>query len=75
MLEAGDGDSKLEQVPLSRVRIDMHEPRRIFKWQRAQEKIIDQTEDRGIQSDPEREREGGNDSEAGRFAELAQRES
>ena len=41
----------------------------------AQEKIVDKTEDRSVQADPERESHDGNDSESGRFAELSQRET
>ena len=53
----------------------MQEPLRFFEWQRAQEKIVDKTEDRSIQADPERESHDSNHSESGRFAELSQRET
>src|SRR5262249_61084281 len=50
-------------------------PLRIFEWQRAQEKVVDKTEDRCVQPNAERERQDCNDSESGRFAELSQRET
>ena len=53
----------------------MQEPLRFFEWQRAQEKIVDKTEDRSVQADPERESHDSNDSESGRFAELSQSET
>ena len=52
----------------------MQEPLRFFEWQRTQKKIVDKTEDRSIQADPERERQDGNDRESGRFAELTKSE-
>jgi hypothetical protein len=53
----------------------MQKPLRFFEWQRAQEKIVDKTEDGSIQADPERESHDSNHSESGRFAELSQRET
>src|SRR5215468_8894139 len=53
----------------------MQEPLWLFEWQRAQEKIVNQTEDGSIQTDSERKGHDGNHSESGRFAELSQRET
>jgi hypothetical protein len=48
--------------------------RRLLEWQAAQEEIVDQAEDGSIQPNPERERDYGEKSKSGRFAELSQSE-
>src|SRR5262249_15168505 len=49
--------------------------RRFLVRQPVQKQIVDQTEDRGVETDPERERRDSNESESRRFAELSQRET
>ena len=46
----------LEQIALPRIRIHVHHASRVFERQTAQKKIVDQTEDRGVQADAESER-------------------
>jgi hypothetical protein len=75
VLEARHGNGQFKQISFACIRIDVHEPLRFFEWQWAQEKIVDKTEDRGIQADPERESQDSNEGESGRFAELSQRET
>ena len=74
MLKARHGDCELEQVALARVRIHVHEPLRLLERESAQEQIVDQTEDGGVQSDAECKRQDGNQSEPRRFAKLAKSE-
>ena len=49
----------------------MHEPVGFVEGQGAQEKIVNQTEDSGVQPDPESERDHREKSKSGRFTELA----
>jgi hypothetical protein len=44
------------------------------KRQRSQEHAFDDGEDRGVCTDPERERQDSDQSESGRFAQLAKSE-
>ena len=57
------------------MREDVKNARRFSKRQPAQEKIVDQTEDRRVQSDPEREGNYCQEGEPRRFAQLPQRET
>jgi hypothetical protein len=75
MLKPRHRHGEFEQIALACIRIEVQEPLRVFEWQRTQEKIVDKTEDRSIQADPERESDDSNDSKSGRFAELSQRET
>src|SRR5215475_11274761 len=52
----------------------MNHTRWFFKRQGLQEQIVDQTENRGVQPDPDRERDDRQRRESGRFANLAQSE-
>ena len=56
-------------------REDVKNARRFFKWQPAQEQIVDQAEDRRVQPDPERESEDGEQGESRRLAQLPQSET
>src|SRR5439155_21724140 len=64
MLKARHRDRELEQVALARVRIHVHEPLRLLERESAQEQVVDQTEDRGVQTNSERQRDYGEKSES-----------
>ena len=53
----------------------MHKALRLFERQTAQKKIVDQTEDRGVQADAESERKHRQESKAGRFDQLPESEA
>lgn len=53
----------------------LHQPTDILEGQAAQEKVVNQAEDRGVEPDPEGESEHRQDGEAGRFDELSQRKT
>ena len=53
----------------------MEQSRRFLEGQAAQEQIIDQTEDGGVQPDPERERENGQKSKPRRLQQLTKSEA
>src|SRR5438874_1172017 len=55
MLKPRDRHSELQQLALPGIRIHMQHTSWFFKRQTAQEKIVDQTEDCGVQTDTERE--------------------
>ena len=57
MLKARHRHRELQQLALPGIRVHVHDTSRFLKRQSAQKKIIDQTEDRGVQPNPERERE------------------
>jgi hypothetical protein len=47
----------------------------LSKRKSAQEQIVDQTKDRGVHPDPEREGEHGEEGERGRFQKLSESEA
>jgi hypothetical protein len=53
----------------------VEQARWLLEGQAAQEEIIDQTEDSGVQPDPERERQHGEQSEPGRLEQLTKSEA
>lgn len=53
----------------------MNEARRFLKRQAAQKEIVDQAEDGGAETNPERESQDREQSEAGRFAQLPEGEA
>jgi hypothetical protein len=53
----------------------MEDALRFLEGQAPQEQIVDQTEDRRIQADPEHEGDYGQERELGRFAQLPQSET
>src|SRR2546430_6118358 len=55
MLKPRDRHSELQQLALPGIRIHVQHTSWFFKRQTAQEKIVDQTEDCGVQTDTERE--------------------
>jgi hypothetical protein len=57
------------------MREDVKNARRFSKRQSAQEQIVDQAEDRGVQADPEREGDHRQERESRRFAQLPQSET
>jgi hypothetical protein len=57
------------------MREDVKNARRFPKRQSAQEEVVDQTKDRGVQPDPERERDHRQEREPRRFAKLPQSET
>src|SRR6266581_970027 len=59
MLKPRDRHSELQQFALPGIRIHVQHTCRFFEGQTAQKKIVNQTEDRGIQSNAESEREQG----------------
>ena len=59
MHEARRGERVIEGFAALRLREEMHDARRFLEGQAAQEEIVDQAEDRGVQPDPERERDDG----------------
>jgi hypothetical protein len=65
---------KRQLLAFFRFTINANHSFRLGKWETAQEKIVYQTEDRGVHADTERQREYRERSEPGRFAELAQSE-
>jgi len=74
MLKARHRDRELEQVALARVGVHVHEPLRLLEGESAQEQVVNQTKNRGVQPDSQCEREDGDKSESRRFAELAKSE-
>jgi len=54
---------------------DVEQARRLLEGQAAQEQIIDQSKDSGVQPDPEREREHGEQSKPGRLEQLTKSEA
>src|ERR1700741_3341838 len=75
MPEARDAHGQLREVPLFRFRLKNYEPIRFLEWQAFQEKVVDQTEDRSVHPDAEREGQHGQERERGRFEELAESEA
>src|SRR5437588_8022827 len=74
MHETGGGKREIDRLLLE-MRENVQQARRLLEGQSAQEEIIDQTEDSGVQPDPEREREHGEASEPRRFEQLAKSEA
>ena len=58
-----------------RFAVDAHDAFRFGEGQTAQEEIVHQTEDRGVHSNPQSERDYGEKRKSGRFAELSQSEA
>jgi len=56
-LKARDRYSELQQFALPGIRIHVQHPSRFLERQTPQKKIADQTEDRGVQSNPQRQRD------------------
>jgi hypothetical protein len=54
---------------------DVEQPRWLLEGQAAQEQIIDQSKDGGVQPDPERERKHGEQSKPGRLEQLTKSEA
>src|SRR5438132_2822465 len=75
MLKTRRRNRQLEQVTLARIRIHVHQALGILERQRAKEKVVDQTEDRGVESDAERERNDGDQSESRRFVKFMKSEA
>ena len=73
--EARARDSDLGEATVLGIAVDVHYSLRLMEWQRAQEKVVDQTEDRSVQPDPERQRNDREQSEPGRFEQLTKREA
>ncbi len=55
--------------------MELDEPARVFEGKAAQEEIVDQTKDRGVEPNPEGQREDGEKGEARRFEQLSQRKA
>src|SRR5947207_9393473 len=72
--ETGGGKREIDRLLLE-MRKDVQQARRLLEGQSTQEEIIDQTEDSGVQSDPEREREHGEQSEPRRLEQLTKSEA
>ncbi len=75
MHEARRGERVIERVATFRFREKMDNARRFLERKAAQKQIVDQTEDRGVQPDPERERNDREQSKPGRFEQLPKRET
>ena len=67
------GDGNLGQVRVC-LRQD-HDPIAVGIWERLEEDRVDDTEDRGVRANAEREGEDGDESEARRFPQLTQSEA
>jgi len=74
MHETGGGKREIDRLLLE-MREDVEQARRLLEGQSAQEQIIDQTEDGGVQPDPERKREDGKQSKPGRLEQLTKSEA
>src|SRR5258707_3335599 len=64
--------SDIRQIARFVAVVEMNNARRFLERQPAQKQIVDQTKDRGVQPDPERQCDDRNRRERRRFAELAQ---
>src|SRR6476619_4269007 len=74
MHETGGGKREIDRLLLE-MREDVEQAHRLLEGQSAQEEIIDQTEDSGVQPDPERKREDGKQSKPGRLEQLTNSEA
>jgi len=74
MHETGGGKGEIDRLLLE-MRKDVEQARRLLEGQSAQEEIIDQSKDGGVQPDPEREREHGEQSEPRRLEQLTKSEA
>jgi len=74
MHETRCGEWEIDRLLLE-TREDVEQARWLLEWQPAQEKIVDQTEDSGVQPDPERKCEDGKESEPRRLEQLAKSEA
>ena len=72
--KAWRGDADLWKTAVLRIPIKMDDSLRLMKWQAAQEKIVNQTEDCSVKPDPERQRDYRKQGESGRFEQLPKRE-
>src|SRR5262249_10484635 len=75
MFEARGGNRKIHDVPRFVAAKPVDHARRLLERQPAQKEIVHQTEDGGVESDAEREREHGDRSEGRRLSKFAKRES
>src|SRR5882724_5203072 len=67
MLVARRGYRDVDEVAFLVAGIQMQYTRRLFERQAAQEQIVYQAKNRGVQPDPERKRHDGDECESGRF--------
>jgi hypothetical protein len=70
MHETRCGEWEIDRLLLE-TREDVEQARWLLEGQAAQEQIIDQSKDGGVQPDPEREREYCENSKPGRLEQLA----
>src|SRR5438477_9260416 len=75
MLKAGNRNRELEQIAFARVRIHVHNAFGLFEWQAVQKEIVDQAEDSGVQTNPERKRENGDEGERRRLPKFPKSET
>src|SRR2546423_9657839 len=73
--EARDAHRQLREISLFRFGLENNEPIRVLEWKPFQEEVVDQTEDRSVHPDAEREGQYGERGERGRFKELAESEA
>src|SRR5258707_3105193 len=74
MHETGGGKGEIDRLLLE-MRNNVQQARWLLEGQAAQEQIIDQSKDSGVQPDPEREREHGEQSEPRRLEQLTKSEA
>src|SRR4026208_2132871 len=74
MHETRCGQWEIDRVLLETGK-DVEQPRWLLEGQAAQEQIIDQSKDGGVQPDPERERKHGEQSKPGRLEQLTKSEA
>jgi len=70
MLKARRRHRGLHLIAMLGIGIHVQNTCRLLEWQTAQKQIVDQTEDGSVQADTERERDYGEKSKSGRFAQL-----
>src|ERR1700757_2857565 len=71
MLKTRRGDRELEQFTLARIGIHVHQALGLLERQTAQKEIVDQAENGSVQTNPEREREDGDEGERRRLLKLS----
>jgi len=74
MHETRGGEWEIDRLLLE-TRENVQQARWLLEGQAAQEQIIDQSKDGGVQPDPEREREHGEQSEPRRLEQLSKSEA
>ena len=75
MPEARDRHGQLLQISFLRFRLNDDKPVRLGERQTSQEQIVDETENRRVHPDAERERYDGEERESGRLEELSNGEA